>query len=176
MQIQMEVCNLNECDFLETRFIEYPDEDAFNNDGTFSRTNTHELKGIIIYFTINEKPFYEYAPLEISEKKFESWQSKIMEKHKDATWIKNIYWRLDEFSCVLVLRNKLWFKHALPEIEKVWNIIQVEKENGYEHRAPKKRVKKENIKLVKYETHNEINNENQELLSGTCLIDVKSLE
>jgi putative phage-type endonuclease len=182
MQIQMEVCNLNECDFLETRFIEYPDEDAFYNDsdGTFSRTKDHDLKGIIIYFTINEKPFYEYAPLEISEKAFENWQSNIMEKHKNATWIKNIYWKLDEFSCILVLRNKLWFKHALPEIEKIWNIIQIEKENGYAHRAPKKRERKEKVKVIKKDSENE----SQEMEigigilhgTGTCLIDVNLLE
>jgi hypothetical protein len=32
MQIQMEVCNLPECDFEETKFTEYEDEDAFNAD------------------------------------------------------------------------------------------------------------------------------------------------
>ncbi len=32
MQVQLEVCDLNECDFLETRFIEYPDLEAFNED------------------------------------------------------------------------------------------------------------------------------------------------
>jgi predicted phage-related endonuclease len=31
MQLQMEVCDLDECDFLETKFIEYPDTVAFYN-------------------------------------------------------------------------------------------------------------------------------------------------
>ena len=31
MQIQMEVCELNRCDFLETRFIEYDSYDEFIN-------------------------------------------------------------------------------------------------------------------------------------------------
>ena len=34
-----------------------------------------------------------------------------------------IYWNLDEYSCVLVERNKLWFKHAIPKIKDTWDII-----------------------------------------------------
>ena len=30
----------------------------------------------------------------------------MMEKNKSKLWLKNIYWRLEEVSCVLVLRNK----------------------------------------------------------------------
>lgn len=32
MQLQMEVCNLDECDFLETKFVEYGSESEFYND------------------------------------------------------------------------------------------------------------------------------------------------
>ena len=35
MQVQMEVCNLNECDFLETRFLEYENEEEFLKDGSY---------------------------------------------------------------------------------------------------------------------------------------------
>lgn len=180
MQIQMEVCNLNECDFLETRFIEYASKEDFDNDGSFTRTDKHDLKGIMIQFTKNDKPFYEYAPLEISEKAFENWQTKIMEKHKDSTWIKNIYWKLDEISCVLVLRNKTWFNAAFPEIEKTWKLIQEEKINGYQHRAPKRKEKKDDISKskVKVIKKNGDYEENKEECpqQGTCLIDVNLLE
>ena len=33
MQLQMEVCDLNECDFLDTKFVEYENEEAFYDDG-----------------------------------------------------------------------------------------------------------------------------------------------
>ena len=46
-------------------------------------------------------------------------------------------------SCVLVLRNKEWFKNSVKQIEKVWNIIEKERIDGYEHRAPNKKFKKE---------------------------------
>ena len=34
MQIQMEVCDLNECDFLETKFVEYENYEDYLNDNT----------------------------------------------------------------------------------------------------------------------------------------------
>jgi putative phage-type endonuclease len=141
MQIQMEVCNLNECDFLETRFIEYEDEDSFNNDGTFIYSTNLELKGIIMCFICDKKPYYEYAPLFITKEEFEEWELSIMEKHENDNniWIKNIYWKLDELNCMLVLRNKLWFSAAIIKIKDIWDIICIEKNNNFQHRAPKKR-------------------------------------
>ena len=57
--------------------------------------------------------------------------------------IKNHYWKLEKISCVLILRNKKWFQDNIIQLEKVWNIILKERETGYDHRAPNKRVKKE---------------------------------
>ena len=50
-----------------------------------------------------------------------------MEKNISLEWFKNIYWKLDEFSCILVLRNKYWFKNAIPILQSIWNTIQIEK-------------------------------------------------
>ena len=86
----------------------------------------------------------KYAPLGINKSNFEEWESEIMDKYKDLTWIKNIYWRLVEISCVLVLRNKLWFKTAEPILRELWNIIENEKITGYNHRAPKRNIKNTN--------------------------------
>ena len=41
MQIQMETCNLNYCDFLETQFKEYENEEQFYGD------NSNKRKGVI---------------------------------------------------------------------------------------------------------------------------------
>lgn len=71
MQMQMEVCDLNECDFLETKFVEYENANAFFNelplDNNKSVLNT---KGLILYFHHSKeaKPFYIYKPLNIVKK------------------------------------------------------------------------------------------------------------
>ena len=54
-QLQMEVCDLNDCDFLETRFVE------FENEGAFYEDTTDKKKGIIMYFhSPDGKPHYIY--------------------------------------------------------------------------------------------------------------------
>jgi hypothetical protein len=78
------------------------------------------------------------------------------------TYIKSNYWKLEKLSCVLVLRNKSWFKNNIQSIENVWNIIEKERITGYEHRAPnrKPKIKKE---YVGENTH-----------SGLCLIKLQN--
>jgi putative phage-type endonuclease len=169
MQVQMEVCNLNECDFLETRFTEYESVEEFEADGTFTLANDGLQKGIIMYFNKNGQPLYEYAPLDLSPEEFTIWEESIMEKHADITWMKNIYWKLAELSCVLVLRNKLWFKSAEPILNEFWKTIEHEKINGYEHRAPNKKIKNSNKEL----SFNEIGN--NEIYKNKCLINVTKL-
>ena len=127
MQFQMEVCELNECDFLETRFIEYDDEESFINDGSFNLSSNNEIKGVIIYFIKDQKPFYEYCPFMCNKEEFIKWEENIMSKNSNITWMKNIYWKLNEISCVLVLRNKNWLNKVISDVKNIWNTIEYEK-------------------------------------------------
>ena len=149
MQLQMEVCDLDYCDFLECRFNEYECEEDFNKDGTFNKTINDNYKGIIVQFFDGNRPIYEYAPFQCSKEEFEEWNETCLLKHENDTWIKNIYWKLTEFSCVLVARNKLWFENVVWKFKEVWDTIQYEKIHGYEHRKSvkinKKPPEKENI-------------------------------
>lgn len=144
-QLQMQVCNCDECDFLETSFKEYEDEEAFlhdscsENDAEFHLTSAKTLKGVIAYFMKDGKPFYEYAPLYLTRTEYDKWCEEIIDKNAGITWLKNIYWYLNHYSCVLIRKNNIWFQEAVKKIENVWNVILTERETGYEHRAPKKR-------------------------------------
>ena len=148
MQLQMEVCDLDECDFLETKFIEYLDCTSYKND----IISSDKMKGIIIYFHTKEgNPFYVYKPLEIiDENDISKWEDDTLNLYQSEeykyTYMKFIYWKLEVLSCVLVLRNREWFKNNVPQLEKVWKIIEGERVTGYEHRAPVKKQKKESNK------------------------------
>lgn len=139
MQVQMETCDLNECDFLETQFLEYHNYDDFINDGSFNLTSDNKPKGIMLLFNNNGNTFYEYAPLNIDEESYNKWEKDTFEKNIDNEWIRTIYWKLEKYSNILVLRNKLWFENALPKFREVWETIEKERVDGYDHRAPKKR-------------------------------------
>jgi putative phage-type endonuclease len=160
MQLQMEVCNLNECDFLETKFTEYPSTQTFYEDSIINENDEKEIciskdnktKGIIMSFhTKDGSPFYVYKPLNIiSEKEIQIWEEEFLEKYESEQFnyifIKFIYWKLDVFSCVFVKRNNDWFKNNIGQLEKVWNIIEIERISGFDHRAPNKKPKKEFLK------------------------------
>jgi putative phage-type endonuclease len=146
MQLQMEVCNLNECDFLETRFKEYANEEEFLTDGDFLSTDNELNKGVIMYFSHrNGIPKYIYKPLTMNKEEFDKWEIETMDFYQspeqNLIWIQNIYWKIEEFSCVLVPRNHLWFECAIYDIKRFWNLIEHERENGFEHRKGKKRIK-----------------------------------
>ena len=146
MQLQMEVCDLDDCDFLETKFVEYPDYDSYQNDSTCANDL---YKGTIIYFHTKErKPFYLYKPLNLHlAEDISKWEEENIEKYESEpfnySFLKFIYWKLDKLSCILVLRNKDWFKNNIGQLEKVWKTIEAERVTGFEHRAPVKKQKKE---------------------------------
>jgi putative phage-type endonuclease len=157
MQLQMETCDLDECDFLETRFQEYETEAEFLEDGDdFTKTEKGDWKGVIMYFSTPEgRPHYVYKPLAMDFNEGEKWCEHKMEelcktrvdengiKRVGMCWIKNIFWHLEEVSCVLVLRNKMWFNANIGQLERVWRTIEKERISGdFAHRAPNKRSKK----------------------------------
>jgi putative phage-type endonuclease len=155
-QIQMEVCDLDECDFVETRFKEYDSEAEYiaDTNGVSGYTSCGNEKGIILWFqtapALTQQGYvsqpiqlYEYAPIGVTpaDEEYTEWEAAVFAKHECARniWVRTIYWYLDEYSCVLVRRNRLWFSEAVKVLERVWATIEEERQTGYEHRAPAKK-------------------------------------
>jgi len=153
-QIQMEVCDLDECDFVETRFKEYDSKEEYDADGTTKEGYTAKgnEKGVILWFQTapaltqyghiaTPTQLYEYAPIGATPYEFDKWEEEIFAKHERlrSVWVRTIYWYLDEYSCVLVRRNRLWFEEAVKVLAGVWATIEEERDTGYDHRAPVKR-------------------------------------
>jgi hypothetical protein len=143
-QVQMEVCDLDDCDFMETRFLEYNDEAEFYQD------SEREHRGVILHFieknfTRGSQPVYKYMPFSIAPSLelnlINAWISDIKEEMKSEGLVlfTRIYWKLDEYSCVLIQRNREWFQSAAAKFKTVWETIEKERVEGYEHRASKKR-------------------------------------
>jgi hypothetical protein len=144
----MENCDLDYCDFVETRIKEYESEDDAMNDN-------REYKGIVLHFirkmlvanseeVYDGSPVYVYMPLDVefSKDAVDAWiSSKREENRQEVVLFRTIYWYLDEISCVLVERNRTWFNVALPVFSKAWETIQFERNHGYEHRASNKKKK-----------------------------------
>jgi len=148
MQLQMEVCNLNECDFLETKFTEYLNEEEYLEDVSCTC-----YRGFIMQFYNNGEVYYEYPPFTLNaihSNEYVSWTNAQLINNSSKSYVSNIYWKLEVVSCVLVLRNNLWFKNALPYIEIFWNNLVVERDSGaYKERlSTKQKLKREHDKIV----------------------------
>jgi hypothetical protein len=156
-QIQMETCDLDTCDFVETRFIEYENETSFYQD------ESREYKGVILYFiqrpntgsvaeTTSNAPFYSYMPLSVplDKESVEHWveEERANLRGDGKALFTTLYWYLDQFSCVLIPRNRAWFYEAQPHVENLWRTIEKERKEGYEHRAAKKREPKTQVVRV----------------------------
>jgi len=183
-QIQLETCDLDDCDFVETRFKEFENEEDFYND------TEHEYKGVILHFAqrttgysidissstpYNNSPIYKYMPIDVSCDKdtIDNWIGIMKETHRnEIVLFKTIYWYMDEFSCVLVKRNQSWFNSVITKIENVWNIITKERVEGFQHRAPKKRAGSfdKTIVVEKKDSNNIQQIRNMPMTNSICLI------
>jgi len=187
MQLQMKVCDLEECDFLETRFVEYGDRNAFGEDtnediyeddsgkefNNICLSKDNKKKGIILYFHTKEgKPYYVYKPLDIIHPDdIIQWEEKTLDLYQSDkykyTYIKFIYWKLDEKSCVLVCRNRQWFECAIHQLKELWDTVVLERVSGFEHRAPNRKTKNNVFDMmVKASSNN----------NSGCLLQVKKLD
>lgn len=153
-QIQMEVCDLDECDFVETRFKEVTTKQEWDEA-------PNECKGVILVFvpritieqSFTSRPIVhsnirEYFVIDngiafdgisLDGIALDNWLSAKKAQHKDYVLSKCDYWVLDQYSCVLIKRNRVWFEAAIQKIEAIWRTIERERVTGCEHRMPKKR-------------------------------------
>jgi putative phage-type endonuclease len=147
MQLQMQCCELEACDFVETRFEEYESEDAYKTD-----TNDREkVRGIILQFiprdSLSNIPKYEYFIAD--GRSMEEWVEEKKAENPEYVIFKTHYWYLDEICMTTILRNELWFQTAIIEFKSIWDTIQKERISGYEHRSSKKRSPSIDINVIK---------------------------
>jgi len=139
VQMQLAVCGLDQCDFLETKFEEYAGRTEFDADGDFLTTADGKMKGMFMYVLEGDAGKYVYPPFQCSECEFQEWEKATL---STTAWVHTICWKLAAVSCVLIEYNKEWFARAVPAFKELWDTILAERENGeWEKRLPKKRVK-----------------------------------
>jgi len=153
MQVQLETCDLEYCDFIETRIKEYETAEQYYED------TEHAYKGVVLYFvrkmlvadavqkyTVEDgkynDPHYVYMPLDVPIEETAQWiADKRHELRDEYVLYKTNYWYLQEISCVIVQRNRDWFQAAVPSFISIWNTIERERVSGYDHRATVKKPK-----------------------------------
>jgi putative phage-type endonuclease len=178
IQMQLECCNLDVCDFVETRFKEYSSETEF-----FEEPDVDLVRGLILHFVPKDGksnvPLYKYMPLDISLNRnaMDEWIDVCkMELPEFAIYVK-IYWYLDDIQMSTIERHTMWFEAALPILKQTWHTIEQERVSGYEHRAAKKRIVNDVIVVNSVDgSESHIIKNMPSTNGGICLIKIDSNE
>ncbi len=164
VQGQLEVCELDRCDFLECKLKEYDDEqeyleDHYNNDYRLNEFGNE--KGVIAEFYISKdnKYIYFYSPVNIIGEELQKWKTNIQETHeifnidsKDNVILSSFdYWYLEEVSCVPIFRNQEWFNEAKLKLNDFWQEVLYYREMGLDFLKEELNSQKEERKRVREE-------------------------
>ena len=151
MQLQMEVCNLDVCNFLECVVKHYNtkeeyEKDIFENGKTKKERLTHSSNGMekgVMMEGISPSTntfFYRYSSLGIMPNKIGAWLAKSEESIKKEA-IKNgfkdvqirpVYWYAKKYSCIRVYKDSNWITNHIAEFHRFWRTIEYYRENGVE--------------------------------------------
>lgn len=148
VQLQMECCDLDECDFWQCTICEYPNRDIFINDTCksepFRSKTTSFEKGCLIQLLPHDKIVkrtdknylkivHEYAnfihppKIEMTPEDCDEWIKntiKDIEKtHPNYVLDRVIYWYLKVSHNVTIKRDKQWFEDNKHKYEKMWEDI-----------------------------------------------------
>lgn len=173
MQGQLESCNLEECDFLQVKFIEYLSEqdyitDVYLEEGIVKEgySSNHLPKGLLIAFIRNNlegNPTiqYEYGEFYSSYDELKKWSDNILNKYKLDGYqydsVKFHWWKIERYECTLVGRDREWWLSVQPKIIDFWEDVLHHREIGIQHILDKreekrtKRIKLKNDKQSKKE-------------------------
>ena len=139
VQIQLEVCELEYCDFQQCKLVEYDSKDEYDED------NFDGYKGCVVCEKIeNNKLKYHYAPsLKMSEDELNKWLENYTDEKYFVTW-----WKLVDILYTRLKRDREWFREKLPVIESFWQDVVYYRRHGVTEILPKPRKKKPPVCLL----------------------------
>ena len=176
MQGQLESCDLEECDFLQVKFIEYFTEQEYKDDllledGSLKEgySSNNLPKGLLLAF-VKDNPGgdptikYEYCDFYQSYDNLNEWNTKMMDEYKSSDFeydrVVHHWWKIERYECVLVGRDRKWWLEVQPKIIDFWEDvlhyrkvgIQVFHDLKAEKRTRKIKIKKPSQKNQKKNT------------------------
>ena len=114
IQGQLESCDLDYCDFVQVKLVEYSTRKKYIED-----TEQTE-KGILMSTwdkgQVHEgSPKYHYCPITYTPEEEDKWLEPFF--NEELYEIDNIaHWKIEVYSCLTVKRDKAWFNGIVPEI------------------------------------------------------------
>ena len=150
VQLQLECCDLEECDFWQCDIREYNNKEEFVKDTNpkepFMSLKYGFEKGCLIQLVpkkrmseilsgkywnvIYEDAIFIYpTKIEMSPHDCDIWIAEKMEeiasnpKYFDFVFDKVLYWRVEGSKNVMIARDRKWFAHHLPKFKQMWDYV-----------------------------------------------------
>ena len=138
-QIQLEVTDLDFCDFFECEIEELNTEQQFIDQEIVDK----QAKGIVLQIANSgPDPKFIYPPLEIiTTQQYIDWKNQKLEE--DSTLIPTYYF-ITKYNNQRVTRSKTWFSNVKDDIKNTWNTIiylQQDQENLIKYRESIHKIK-----------------------------------
>jgi putative phage-type endonuclease len=152
-QLQMECCDLDECDFWQCCINEYPSESLFISDTDPNNRHISKSKGLekgclvqilpLDKLNLKDKDYLDAifssaqfihpTKLDMNPEECKIWLEdtikKIPNTHPGYGFDKIKYWYLDKSFCVTIYRNKEWFKSNVLKYQQMWDDITFMRSN-----------------------------------------------
>jgi putative phage-type endonuclease len=122
VQGQLDVCGLNECDFLECEFIEYDNENEFCRHFD---DNPNERGIIIEYQDDKQQTQYSYSPFKYCDNcpKTIEWYKNTLTEMQSSNIVKTYFWQLHTYSVVRIYKDEVFLKDKFPQLHQIWQKI-----------------------------------------------------
>lgn len=132
MQLQLEVCNLEVCHFVEIEASFYESENDYYDDSNFNEIDNE--KGFVIKCFNNDSEEFKYIYPDINifdnQELLNIWKENTVNNYsKLFDNVEICYWKVNKYSCVEINRDKVWFDKNLYKFEDFYKEIQYYKDN-----------------------------------------------
>lgn len=135
VQLQLEVCDLEYCDFLECDIRTYSGMSHFLSDSvkdtvSYTLTSSGKPKGVVYEYCqrgSGSNSFkYKYCPLNLKDQEVSNWINNIRTEVNSNPNNYNggfKYWWLEEFNITLIKREREYFDNLKIKLAEFWNLV-----------------------------------------------------
>ena len=145
VQLQLEVCDLDYCDFLECDIRIYNGMRDFLDDSpkgttSYNFTRSGKRKGVIYEYTEKNTPSnsgnkYKYCSLNLTDEEVSQWISDVKNeiiKDSNLVPIGCKYWWIEEYNVTLLKRDPEYFEEMVHKLDTFWKEVLYYRKNGVE--------------------------------------------
>ena len=166
VQGQLEVCDLDECDFFQVKIEEYKNFEEYSKDNwinessclnSWGRTALNFPKGCsLTYIKSNEtKLSYLYPRFNLSDSMYSIWlqENKTKIEEEGHKFVEAKWWFISRYECTLIKRDKKWWINNIEHVLSFYNDLMLyknspEKLNILKQRIIEKKKNKKNIQTL----------------------------